>query len=64
MEDGKIGVGTKLKSFLMQCRRVWMILRKPTGDEFKAIAKVSSLGLLIIGLMGFIIADLIKMFIG
>jgi len=61
MEDNGPGVGTRIKSFLIQCKRVWMILKKPSAHEFKSIAKVSAIGLFIIGLMGFIISDLIKM---
>ena len=48
---------TKLKSFLLQCRRVWQILRKPSADEFKTVSKVAALGILALGLIGFIIAD-------
>jgi len=54
--------GIKIKSFAMKCRRVWMILRKPTSEEFNSIAKVSAIGILIIGLLGFVISDLIKLF--
>lgn len=53
----------KLKSFILQCQRVWHLLRKPTSDEFKSIAKVSALGILAIGAIGFIIADIIKIFV-
>jgi protein transport protein SEC61 subunit gamma-like protein len=35
--------------------RVWRILRKPTMDEFKSVAKVSAIGLLVIGAIGFIV---------
>ncbi len=52
----------KLTSFYLQCVRVWHLLRKPTGDEFKVVSKVSALGILAIGAVGFIIADLIKIF--
>jgi protein transport protein SEC61 subunit gamma-like protein len=52
----------KTKSFYLQCVRVWHLLRKPTNDEFKAVAKVSALGILAIGAVGFIIADMIKIF--
>ena len=52
----------KVKSFIAQCTRVWKLLRKPTGDEFKAVAKISALGILIIGAVGFVIADIIKFF--
>lgn len=53
---------TKLGSFLVQCKRVWQVLRKPTAEEFKAIAKVSAIGILIIGAVGFLIADVMKLF--
>ncbi len=46
----------------MQCRRVWHVLRKPTGEEFASIAKVSAIGIAGIGLIGFIISDVIKFF--
>ena len=45
----------KLKSFLIECKRVWKITRKPTKDEFKVIVKVTAIGMLIIGLVGFLI---------
>jgi protein translocase SEC61 complex gamma subunit len=50
----------KLKSFIIQSKRVWHILRKPTGKEFKSISKIAALGILIIGAIGFIIGDAIK----
>lgn len=55
-------IGVKIKSFFIQSKRVWQVLRKPTADEFKSIAKVSAIGLLIIGAVGFLISDLIKFF--
>ncbi len=50
----------KLKSFIIQSKRVWHLLRKPTFEEFKSIAKVSAMGILILGAAGFLISDLIK----
>jgi protein transport protein SEC61 subunit gamma-like protein len=52
---------TKIGSFLVQCRRVWLILKKPSYAEFISVAKVSALGLLIIGAIGFAIAGLIQL---
>jgi len=46
----------KLGSFFTQCVRVWHLLRKPTSEEFKAVSKVSAIGLGIIGLLGFVIS--------
>ena len=55
------GWKTRFGSFLVQCKRVWLVLRKPTMEEFKAIAKVSAIGILIIGAVGFIISDVLKL---
>ena len=51
----------KLTSFFIQSKRVWHILKKPTFDEFKAIAKVAAIGMLILGAGGFIIGDIMKL---
>ena len=48
-------LGFKLKSFIGECRRVLKVTRKPDSTEFKTIVKVSGLGMLLIGLIGFII---------
>ncbi len=56
----KPSTGQRLKSFFIQSKRVWHILRKPTNEEFKTVAKVSALGILAIGAIGFVIADIIK----
>lgn len=45
-----------LKSFIKQCHRVWSLLSKPSKKEFQTIAKISAMGLSLIGLIGFIIA--------
>ena len=45
----------RLKSFLIECRRVLKITRKPTREEFKTIVKASALGMAIIGALGFVI---------
>ena len=46
----------RLKSFFLQSRRVWLVTKKPTKMEFKAVVKVSGLGILLIGLIGFLIS--------
>ncbi len=53
----------KTKSFAIKCKRVWQILKKPTRKEFEMITKVSAVGILILGLLGFIISVIIKSFI-
>ncbi|MFH0977782.1 MAG: protein translocase SEC61 complex subunit gamma [Candidatus Woesearchaeota archaeon] len=49
------GIKYRFKRFLMECLRVLKITKKPDKVEFKTIVKVSGLGILIIGLIGFII---------
>ena len=36
--------------------RVWRLLKKPSMSELKLISKVTAIGLLIIGALGFIIS--------
>ncbi len=45
----------KLKDFIIQCKRVLRVTKKPNKEEFLTIVKVSGLGILVIGLIGFIL---------
>jgi protein transport protein SEC61 subunit gamma-like protein len=49
-----------LKSFGVKCLRVWRVLRKPSGTEYRTIAKVTAIGALILGVMGFIISVAVR----
>ncbi len=51
----------RLKSFIMECMRVLKVTKKPSKDEFKVIVKASGIGMMIIGLIGFII-HMLKLF--
>jgi len=51
-----------LKSFTKQCLRVWKLLKKPSKTEFTTIAKVSAIGLALIGVIGFAISLLMEFF--
>ena len=55
-----MGIGQRLGSFFIQSKRVWHLLRKPSQLEFSTIAKVSAVGVLAIGAVGFAISDFIK----
>lgn len=46
---------TRLKVFVIECIRVIKITKKPSREEFKTIVRVSGLGMILIGLIGFII---------
>ncbi|MBW3017766.1 protein translocase SEC61 complex subunit gamma [Candidatus Woesearchaeota archaeon] len=45
----------KLKNYLVECKRVLKVTKKPDRLEFTTIVKVSGLGILVIGLIGFLI---------
>ena len=45
----------KIKSFIQESIRVLKVTKKPNAAEFKTVVKVSGLGILIIGLLGFVI---------
>ena len=44
-----------LKGFINECSRVLKVTKKPTKEEFSVIVKISGLGILAIGLVGFIL---------
>ncbi|MGV8086078.1 MAG: protein translocase SEC61 complex subunit gamma [Candidatus Woesearchaeota archaeon] len=46
---------TRFKAFIRECVRVFKITKKPTKEEYKTISKVAGLGILIIGLIGFLV---------
>jgi len=51
------------KSFFLKCKRVWYSLKKPSKKEYKTIAKVSAIGIGVLGLLGFIISMAMKIFV-
>jgi len=51
------------KTFLLKCKRVWFVLKKPTRKEFELTAKVSAIGIVILGAAGFIISLLMGILI-
>ncbi len=50
----------ELKAFFSKSKRVWLVLKKPSRKEFEMVAKVSAMGVLILGVIGFFISILIK----
>lgn len=53
-----------LQTFYKKCKRVWKTLRKPTKEEWQQVAKVSAVGIGIIGLIGFLISLIMSQFTG
>ena len=48
-------VSQRFKSFLIECRRVWQVTKKPSREELTTVVKVTGIGILIIGFIGFAI---------
>ncbi|MBI4438956.1 protein translocase SEC61 complex subunit gamma [Candidatus Woesearchaeota archaeon] len=44
----------RLKEFTLESRRVLRITKKPTSDELRTIVKVSGIGIMLIGFIGFL----------
>ncbi|MFH1326755.1 MAG: protein translocase SEC61 complex subunit gamma [archaeon] len=57
----KLMVSTK--TFLIKCRRVWHALRKPTRTEYEQVAKISALGIVLLGIIGFLVSLVMKAFV-
>jgi protein transport protein SEC61 subunit gamma-like protein len=44
-----------VKEFLQNCKRLLQVARKPDRDEYIRVAKITGLGILLIGGLGFLI---------
>ena len=42
--------------FIRQCRRVLHVSKKPDREEFQNVAKITGIGIIIIGVVGFVIS--------
>jgi len=63
-EQQPTGFGYKLRRFYIECLRVLKVTKKPTGVEFKTIVKVTGLGILAIGFIGFLVTMIKQLFFG
>ncbi len=52
----------EIKEFLKQCVRVLRVASKPKKREFLMTAKICALGIIILGLIGFIVYAIFKVF--
>jgi protein transport protein SEC61 subunit gamma-like protein len=55
-------IAKKMKDFFVESKRVFRVTKKPSNIEFKTIVKASGLGIVIIGMIGFIISMIRQMF--
>jgi protein transport protein SEC61 subunit gamma and related proteins len=62
-----MSIYSKLSRFVAECRRVLKVTRKPSWPEYTSLAKVTGLGILVIGLLGFLLTfakQMITVFLG
>ncbi len=52
-----------MRRFLSNCKRVLRIARKPDKSEYLQVAKITGLGILLVGFIGFLIM-LVGVFLG
>lgn len=45
----------KIKTFVLESKRVLAVTRKPSRLEFMTIVKVTGIGIILIGLVGFLL---------
>ena len=51
----------KLHGFIVQARRVLMVASKPDRQEYRQSAKITGLGMAIIGVLGFLIFIMVQL---
>lgn len=52
---------SEIKSFIKKCGRVWKTLKKPNKQEFSMTAKISAIGILILGAFGFLVSMAVEL---
>jgi protein transport protein SEC61 subunit gamma and related proteins len=55
LKDSLSGIFSGLRMFIQQCRRVLMVATKPDKEEFKLSSKITGIGLVVIGIIGFVL---------
>ncbi len=53
-----------LKEFWEECKRVLKVTKKPDREELVMVVKVTALGMLLIGMLGFLITLMNKLLLG
>ena len=51
----------KIKSFISQVSRVLLVSSKPDKSEYKQSVKITGLGMIIIGIIGFVIFMIVQL---
>ena len=60
----KLEIKRKVSSFVSSSKRVLRLTKKPKKDEFFFVAKITGLGILLLGLVGYIIETVKDLIVG
>ena len=52
---GKLNIRESLSKFLEDSKRIFIVSKKPTKEEYKRMALIVALGIALIGVIGYII---------
>lgn len=53
----------RLNSFISQCKRVLLVASKPNKEEFIQAVKITGIGIIILGLIGFLLFLIFQFFV-
>lgn len=53
-----------MRKFLQNCRRTLQVAKKPDKDEYMHVAKITGIGILLVGFIGFVIMFVSSIIIG
>lgn len=57
-----MNIQEKITDFLVSSKRILVVSKKPTSEEFWQIAKITGIGILLVALLGYIIYFLFALF--
>ena len=52
----------EISDLIKRCIRIIHISRKPTGEEYSKVARVTALGIFLFGLIGFVVSIIFSVF--
>ena len=54
---------SRLRAFYEKSKRVWLVLKKPSKKEYQMVAKISAIGIVVLGILGFLVSIIMQAFV-
>ncbi len=61
-DNEKTGLKEGISNFLNSSRRIFTVSKKPDNEEYRQMAKVTGIGIILLGIIGFIVMFLFLIF--